>query len=190
MKKRRASEGTADVDSYLASRPPLLEEDRTVERPEEPCLPLPKPQTQPSSSELRTVDREPSRSSSKIEAQYQPSLSGSNSTSTPLPPTNSEKPSRLVSRCESSSGAKLPTDPCGRCRDPRSEHKIDKDKRHIHFRTAAGDEKPRLFVTRCFEPYCHLPLCACMGFVEADEQPVSSFSMRWCIENGLVSVQT
>ena len=56
--------------------------------------------------------------------------------------------------------------------------------RHIHFRTHPGDSEPFMFPTTCREPYCHIVLNSCMGFVESGEIPVSSFSREWIGKNG------
>jgi hypothetical protein len=75
-----------------------------------------------------------------------------------------------------------PTDFCARpnCGFPRSDHKVETEKRHTHFRTAPGDETPHLFATTCHEPYCHVVLSSCMGFIEPGKVPVSSFA-AWYI---------
>jgi hypothetical protein len=77
------------------------------------------------------------------------------------------------------------TDLCQRCFHPRSDHKPETEKRHAHFRTVAGDEKPRLFRTTNRDGFCHSCLCSCLYFVEDGEVLVSSFSREWIKANKL-----
>ena len=99
-------------------------------------------------------------------------------------PMFDEVPERSVERVGVRSSALLPTDLCARCQFPRSDHKVETEPRHIHFRTHPGDSEPFMFPTTCREPYCHIVLNSCMGFVESGEIPVSSFSREWIGKNG------
>ena len=99
-------------------------------------------------------------------------------------PMFEEVPERSVERVGVRSSALLPTDLCARCQFPRSDHKVETEPRHIHFRTHPGDSEPFMFPTTCREPYCHIVLNSCMGFVESGEIPVSSFSREWIGKNG------
>jgi hypothetical protein len=80
---------------------------------------------------------------------------------------------------------RLPPDKCQRCWHARSDHKVETEKRHPHFRTVAGDMRGKMFPTMNRDPYCHQTLCTCMWFAEFGEVPVSSFGTRWIKENGL-----
>jgi len=99
-------------------------------------------------------------------------------------PLSNEVPERSVERAVERPPALLPTDLCARCQFPRSDHKIESEKSHAHFRTHPGDTSPFMFPTTCREPYCHVVLNSCMGFVESGEVPVSSFSREWIEKNG------
>jgi hypothetical protein len=64
---------------------------------------------------------------------------------------------------------KLASDPCQRCSHARSDH-------------SDGTQKKNR------EPYCEMPICSCLWFVEFGEIPVSSFSRAWIKENGLLQL--